>query len=315
MMFGRHTLALALLVVLAAGAPAWADESVASAAAKNTAGALNPRETWFLIIVGHSGDREYEKEFSDVADRLRRVAHDRLGIAEERIWTWSGVKDPTAEQEPAAEKSATRGPAKRETLKRDLAELRSRCGENSELWVVILSHAHPQGKAAQLNLPGSDVDSEEFASWFEKYPCRRSVFFLTHSQGGQFLESLSAPGRVIIAAAGKDEINETLFPLALANQLETLDTGAESGASAAPVTLLDVYLAVARDVSARYETDELLPTEHAQLDDNGDRRGTELQTTQDRPAARSPRGPGGEPARPEGDLASKIVIKLAPPAK
>src|SRR5262249_55412169 len=118
----RHTLALALSAIVAAGAPASADEAAASASPKNAAGGLNPSETWLIIIVGHPGDREYEKKFADVADRLGRVAHDRLGIAENRIWTFSGVKetapekDSSAETKPESDNPTSRGPAKRETL-------------------------------------------------------------------------------------------------------------------------------------------------------------------------------------------------------
>ena len=42
--------------------------------------------------------------------------------------------------------------------------------------------------------------------------------------------------------------------------------------------MLDAYLWSARETAQVYATDMLLATEHAQIDDNGDGRGTELQS-------------------------------------
>ena len=44
-------------------------------------------------------------------------------------------------------------------------------------------------------------------------------------------------------------------------------------------SVFELYLAAVAGVMKRYKTAELIPTEHAQLDDNGDGRGSELQST------------------------------------
>jgi hypothetical protein len=181
------------------------------------------------------------------------------------------------------------------------------------LWVVVLGHAHAQRGNAQLNLLGADVDADEFAEWFVDFPCRRSVFFLTTALSGRFLEALSAPRRVVVAAAAGDEINGTLFPLAFAAQLESLgqNDGGDADADAS-ISLRDLYLAVVADVSSRYETDELIPTEHALLDDNGDGRGTEIQPNQPSSfASRRRARRDDEPLRPDGVLAASILLNFS----
>jgi hypothetical protein len=205
------------------------------------------------------------------------------------------------------------GPATRDALERGLADLREQLDDDSELWVVVLGHAHVHGSKAQLNLPGPDVDAKEFAHWFADFPCRRSVFVLTTPLSGRFLEALSAPRRAIIAAAAADVINGTIFPLALADQLESLGkANGQDSAGRWTGTLLDVYRALEGDVRARYEAGELIPTEHAQLDDNGDGRGSEIDRIQTEPTQTPDRrAPAGAVGR-DGALANSIRLELAP---
>ena len=150
---------------------------------------------------------------------------------------------------------------------------------DDELWVFVLGHAHYADRSAYLNLPGTDVSAKEFGEWFAPFECQRSVFFLTTPLSGYFVKPLAKLGRVVIAATGADlENNETLYPSSLAELLEVFPNGDSHDIDQDGVhSLLDLYLAVARDVEAQYEADELQATEHAQLEDNGDGRGSELQ--------------------------------------
>src|SRR5439155_17698298 len=90
---------------------------------------------------------------------------------------------------------------------------------------------------------------------------------------------LAAKGRIVISATEADlEVNETIFPLALAEVLATppalTDFDVKHDGN---LTLFDLYIAVARNVAERFKSDEQLSTEHSLLDDNGDGRGSELQ--------------------------------------
>jgi hypothetical protein len=117
----------------------------------------------------------------------------------------------------------------------------------------------------------------------------------------------------VTATEADQEVNETLFHLSLAEILggthepKTLDIDGDGAWS-----LLDLYLAVCRDVMMRYRANESIPTEHAQLDDNGDGRSSEIQLDYwdadlklRRSAAR------GSSIRPEADgaLAAGILLK------
>jgi hypothetical protein len=109
--------------------------------------------------------------------------------------------------------------------------------------------------------------------------CREQVFFMTTSASGFFLKPLAQSGRIVIAATEPDlEVNETIFPHKLALALsapppyEEFDIDRDGR-----MTLLDLYLWTAKATAQEYVTGELLATEHAQIDDNADGRGTELQ--------------------------------------
>jgi hypothetical protein len=105
------------------------------------------------------------------------------------------------------------------------------------------------------------------------------VFFMTTAGSGFFVKPLSKPGRIVIAATEADrEVNETIFPhkltAALAEPPPFLEFDMDGDGR---VSLLDLYLRAARQTAEEYANETLLATEHAQLDDNGDGRGTELQ--------------------------------------
>ena len=279
--YANITCALAIITVTASNC--WSDQSSPATAPPPSLAPLDPTRAWVLIIVGHPGDSAYAEQFADIASRLGAIAHERLGVAEERICVWSGVD--ASDGTDAFTVGTSRGPATRETLGRDIAALREKLDKQTEFCVIVLGHGHQQGRRAALNLPGPDVDADEFASWFRDIPNRRSIFFITTSVSGAFVKPLAAPRRIVIAAATSDEQNATLFPLALIDQLESQQASPE-GDDAKPrsISVLDLYLAVERDVTNRYTTETLIVTEHPQLDDNGDGRGTEIQLDPEKPA-------------------------------
>jgi hypothetical protein len=147
-------------------------------------------------------------------------------------------------------------------------------------WVFVLGHAHFDGKNSWLNLPGPDMNQTEFGSLFAEVACKEQVFFMTTSASGYFIKPLSKAGRIVISATeAAREVNETIFPHKIAAALADpppdpdFDLDGDSRLS-----LLDLYLWTARETAQEYATEMLLATEHAQLDDNGDGRGTEVQS-------------------------------------
>lgn len=267
--FRRTACVLVSALVLGGVLPSWGQRAGGSAEEASDGNGTK----WLLMICGHPGDQEHKELFADSVARIRKALTSRFGFDENNVWLWFGAD----EQDSGL--PACRGPATRETLADEIGAFREQLGRNDELWVIVVGHAHPLRRTAQLNLPGPDITADEFGQWFAELDCRRSVFFITTPLSGYFLKPLSNEDRIVISATEADfEVNETLFHSSLADVLESFPEGdAHDVDQDGMHSLLDLYLAVAVHVARRYEQDDLLATEHAQLDDNGDGRGSELQ--------------------------------------
>ncbi|HUY91560.1 MAG TPA: hypothetical protein VMV10_22660 [Pirellulales bacterium] len=229
-----------------------------------------------LIVCGLPGDAEHRQLFAETIETLYAALAARHGFAAERIAVlFSGE---TNDDDGPALKS-NRGPATSEALAAAAAELARQIQPDDALWVFVFGHVHFDGRSSWLNLPGPDMNQVEFGKLFAGTRCQEQAFFITTPASGYFIKPLSAPGRIVIVATEADfEVNETIFPHKLVKLLAEPPALAEFDVdSDGRATLLDAYLGAARDTAQDYAAGELLATEHALIDDNGDGRGTELQ--------------------------------------
>jgi hypothetical protein len=124
---------------------------------------------------------------------------------------------------------------------------------------------------------------------------------MTTSASGWFVKPLSARGRIVIAATAADaEYNETEFPQALAD-VSRLPVAQLDADRDGKVSVLEVYRRTLKEVEARFAADKRVPTEHAQLDDNGDGVGTEDPVVA---------GEAGKKPTADGALAAKTILPL-----
>lgn len=248
----------------------------ANAASAQTPGPDPAQIRRALVVCGLPGDAEHRKLFAESIEALYAALTSRHGFKAERIAVlFSGE----AEENDGSALKASRGPATREAVAAAAGELEQELQPGDALWVFVFGHAHFDGRASCLNLPGPDINHIEFGKLFAGIKCREQAFFVTTSASGYYLKPLAAPGRIVIVATEADfEVNETIFPhklvklLAEPPALASFDVDGDGRA-----TLLDAYLGAARDTAQEYASAELLATEHALIDDNGDGRGTELQ--------------------------------------
>ncbi len=92
------------------------------------------------------------------------------------------------------------------------------------------------------------------------------------SSSGTFLTKLSGPGRVIVTATKSgQEQNYARFGEYLA---DAIGDPAADGDKDGQVSLLEAFLAASRRVAEFYQSKARLATEHALIDDNGDKLGT-----------------------------------------
>jgi hypothetical protein len=243
------------------------EESVASAAAGRRRA---------LVVCGLPGDLDHRKLFAEAIEKLYQALTAIHGFAPADVAVL--FSDETiASDGPAL--TSNRGPATREKLSETVSELVNTVQPADTVWVFVLGHTHHDGRSSWLNLPGPDMNQADFGKLFAALRCREQAFFITTPVSGFFVKPLSAVGRVVIAATDADlEVNETLFPhkliAALADASATDDFDVDGDGRR---TLFDAYLLAARETAKDYASGELLATEHALLDDDGNGRGTEVQ--------------------------------------
>lgn len=229
-----------------------------------------------LIVCGHPGDDAHRALFAGTIEKLHKALAEKQRFAPTEIRVQFGGKR-TAEDGPAVK--GAEGDATREAIETEVADLRKQIQPDDTLWVIVLGHTHYDGRQSFLNLAGPDLRHDEFGKLFKGIVAREQVFFITTPASGFFIKPLSTARRVIITATEADrEVNETQFPHALAEVLANPPEKAQYDADGdGTISLFDLYIAVARNIAAGYAESESLSTEHAQLDDNGDGKGSELQ--------------------------------------
>ena len=232
-----------------------------------------------MIIVGHPGDAEHEELYAGVLEELTKALTSRLGFPTEQVLVWRGTKPGETGEASKNLHGVCRGPATWEAIQGGVREVRAKLRPEDTLWVFVIGHAHFDGRRAFFNLPGPDADAEQFGKLFHGIECREQVFFVTTPVSGYAIKFLSQKGRVVITATEADrEVNATIFPVLLAEVLSNPPPAKEFDVDGdGRITLLDLYLTVSRRVLLMYAEGKNIPTEHAQLDDNGDGRASEVQ--------------------------------------
>jgi hypothetical protein len=266
-----------------------------------------------LVLCGLAGDAPHRKLFGDSLELLYSglASH---GFAAENVHVLWG-DEPTEKDGPGIK--ASRGISSRENITKTADDLQAVVQPADALWVIVLGHAHHDGRYSWLNIPGDDIHQLDFSRLFEGIRCREQVFIITTPVSGYYLKPLALPGRIVITATEPDlEVNETLYPHKLARALSgAVSYGEMEMDRDGKLSLLDLYLWIAKDTAQEYLGGMLLSTEHALIDDNGDGRGTEIQIDYlSEELGGRLRAADQPPARPklDGLMAQKIPLLFPP---
>jgi hypothetical protein len=220
-------------------------------------------KAFLLVIVGLSGDPEHGALFHKWGTALVD-ASEKVGIAKTQV-TYLGQADEGG--------ARVTGPATKEQIGQAFAAIAKAAAPDDVVYVVLIGHGNSDGTSARFNLPGPDMTAAEFNTLVRKLPARNVVFVNTASSSGPFVEELSGPGRTIITAtrSGAEQYT-TLFG---GYFVEAFTAEAADGDKNKRVSMLEAFLYAKGEVTRAYEREGLLATEHATLDDNGDKKGSQ----------------------------------------
>lgn len=230
-----------------------------------------------LVLVGLPGDAERQTRFAESVDKITTALTTHLGFETDNVHVL--FADQKAIDAGESLPTGATLPCTIETIQSAVDNLRQKLAPHDTLWVIVMGHSHFDGRRIWFNISGDDFNEVTFGKLFEGIVCARQVYWITIPASGFYVKPLSAEGRIIIAATEADrELNETEFPHALAATLAEPPTLVDFDMDRdGNPTLFDLYLNVVKRVMQGYADENLLSTEHAKLDDNGDGRGRELQ--------------------------------------
>lgn len=223
------------------------------------------QDVHLAVIVGLAGDPEHGELFQKWGSGLVDAASRRYGLPRERIVYL--VEKPVAEGGTPATGRSTR-----EEISKAFETLSQKAASQDVVFVVLIGHGTFDGRVAKFNLPGPDMTAAEFEPLLKRLEPRRVVLVNTASASGPFIEALSGPGRTIVTATRNGaERFATLFGGFFVDAL-TADVADED--KNRRVSVLEAFNYARREVATAYEREGIMLTEHALLDDTGDREGT-----------------------------------------
>ena len=219
---------------------------------------------FLLIVVGLAGDPDHGKTFHKWGTTLAQ-ASERLGVASENL---AFLVDA-----PADGDEKVTGRATREEVAKVLQGFGARAGADDVVFVVLIGHGSYDGRSAKFNMPGPDMTGADFNALLTKLPTKQIVFINTASASGPFLADLSGPSRTIVTATRNGaEQYATLFGGYFIDALVSESADSDKNKR---VSVLEAFQFAKAEVAKAYEREGLLATEHALLDDNGAKDGSQ----------------------------------------
>jgi hypothetical protein len=240
-----------------------------------------------LVIVGLGGDLENADRFHQWAVALVDAARGRYGLPAESV-IYLG-------EDPSRDPARISGRSTREGIATAIGRIAAQARPGDRVLIVLIGHGASATGGARFNLPGPDLTAPEFAKLLDRLAAQSVVFANTASASGGFVAALSGRDRTIITATKTDgEKNQTRFGEFFVAAFAAADAGADADKDGR-VSLLEAFLWARARVADSYSRDGQLLTEHAVLDDNGDRKGSD-----------APGQPGGD-----GALARTVFLSAA----
>lgn len=217
-------------------------------------------QTQLLVVSGLGGAPQYTASFKQWGSTLATTARQRFGLPEPAVvYLNEDGKDGASAR------------ATKEEIERTLERFRAGSGANGQLVVVLIGHGSPEGADSKISLPGADMSAADFARALAKWTTQRVAFVNLTSASGDFLPVLSGPNRLVITATKSSfERNESVFAQHFVDALAKDGSDVDKDGR---VSLLEAYRYAATETKRHYESSSRLMTEHAQLDDDGDKKG------------------------------------------
>ena len=222
-------------------------------------------QSHLLIVSGLGGERVYSDAFYEWAITMADAAKARHGLAADRITYLA--EDPT--RDPARIQGKSTGAEITAAIRR----IARNSAPGDQVFILLIGHGTSTGQDSKFSIPGADLGTKEFAALLDTLAGRKVAFVNAATASGDFAAALSGPNRAIVTATKTGfERNEVTFPrfFVRAYAADGADTDKDGR-----VSLLEAFEYARTEVARSYEEANKLRTEHALIEDNGDKTGSQ----------------------------------------
>ncbi len=226
------------------------------------------QETYLVIIAGLGGEDSYREKFHQWSTDMRDAAVNRHGVSEDKVYYLA--------EKPELYPDQVHAKSTKENVTALFGELETKVSPGDQLYVLLIGHGSFRSEQSRFNLPGPDLTAADFDLLLQPFSEQQVVFVNASSASGNFLPVLSAANRIVVTATKSGyERNESQFgkyfveAYAGSDGRDVADTDKNGR-----ISVLEAFTHARVRVDGYYNEENILKTEHAVLDDNGDGEGT-----------------------------------------
>lgn len=203
--------------------------------------------SYYVTVAGLGGVPEYETQFEKWAADLDHELHSNG--PEAHVITLSGPM------------------VTRQHIEQTLAGVAAEAQADDAFALFLIGHGTFDGSDYKLNIPGPDISAAQLAALLNRIPARRQLVVNMTSCSGASLGVLAKRDRVVITATKSgNEKNATVFARYWVDALRDPAADADKNGT---VSALEAYRYAERKITAYFEAEKLLATEHPMLSDTG----------------------------------------------
>lgn len=157
--------------------------------------------------------------------------------------------------------------ATRDKLQAHFDSLARQMTDEDRLLIYLIGHGSFDGENYKFNIPGPDLDTEDFSGILDSLPGGPHVLINTSSTSGALLEPLAGDNRILVTATRNgNERNATEFGTWLARGLVNEEADLNKNGF---ISVQEAFDFAQRQVADFYASTERLATEHPQLQGDG----------------------------------------------
>jgi hypothetical protein len=237
---------------------------VATLAAAGTSRAQTTGRARVLIVSGVGGEPQLADAFYKQATGMMDALKSRFGVPDSDMVYLA--------ETPTRDAARIKAASTKENVIRELAALAERSKTGDVLFVMLIGHGSGDETATRFNVPGPDITAADLARVLDPVGGPIIAIVNAASASGGFIGTLSGKNRVVVTATRSDmEKNQTRFATYFVQAYASDVADADKDGR---VSVLEAFEYARREVARAYESENHMLTEHAQLDDNGDHKGT-----------------------------------------